>query len=116
MAAGADAQAHRRGRVAQDRVVLEHAGERVVVPAVDQEDRDLPSRVSRLAEVDRGPERVVGPGVRELVLVERQVLAGEMADHVAERQVVEPGAQLGHATLDRFGRDVVDDGCRRSAC
>ena len=60
-------------------------------------------------EVERGPERVIGPGVGELVLVQREVLAGEMADDVTERQVVEPGAQLVHPTLDRFRRDVVDD-------
>ena len=42
VAAGADAQVHGRGRVAQDRVVVEHAGQRVVVPAVDQQDGDVP--------------------------------------------------------------------------
>ncbi len=108
MTARADAQVHRCGRVAQDRVVGEHAGERVVVPAVDQQDRDLPVG-EHLAEVDRGPERVARRTVRELVVVERQVLAGEVADDVAEGEVVETGAQFGHAPLDRFGRDVVDD-------
>ena len=54
--------------------------------------------------------------VRELVVVQREVLAGEVADHVAEREVVEARLQLGHAPLDRFGRDVVDDRWRSSAC
>ena len=93
VATGADAQVHRRGRVAEDRVVGEHAGQRVVVPAVDEQDRHLPVG-EHPAEVDRGPERVVGPAVRELVLVEREVLAGHVTDDVAERQVVEAGAEL----------------------
>jgi hypothetical protein len=60
------------------------------VPAVDEEDRDTPV-LQQAAKVERGPERVVRPGVRQLVPVERQVLAGEVADDVAQRQVVEAG-------------------------
>jgi hypothetical protein len=45
--------------------------------------------------------------VRELVRYSG-VLAGEMADDVTERQMVEPGAVCS-SDVDRFRRDVVED-------
>ena len=84
VSAGADAQMHRGGRGAQDGVVLHHTGQRVIVPAVDEQGRHRPVRQKR-PEVDRIPKGVPGAAMGELVPVELQVDAGETVDHLTKR-------------------------------
>ena len=81
---GADAQMHGGGRGAQDGVVLHHAGQRVIVPAVDEQGRHRPFR-QQGPEVHRIPKGIPGAAVSELVPVELQVDAGEPVDHLTER-------------------------------
>ncbi len=93
------------GAAAQEGVVIHHAGQRVIVPAVDEQCRHRPFRQQR-PEVHRIPKGIPGAAVSELVPVELQVDTREPANHLTERQVVEARLQLGHAPLDALGRDV----------
>ncbi len=106
--AGTDAEVDGSGGVTEGLVVGDHARQRIVVPPVDQERRDRPLG-EQAAEVDGVPEPVAGARVLELILVEREVLARDVAQDIAEREVVEGGPQLGHASFDGLGGDVGHD-------
>ena len=71
------------GEARQDGVVLDHARQRVIVPAVDEQGRHGPIRQQR-PEVHRIPKDIPGAVVSELVPVELEVDAGEPVDHLTE--------------------------------
>ena len=72
------------GDARQDGVVLHHARQRVIVPAVDEQSRHRPFRQQR-PEVHGIPKGIRGAAVSKLIPVELQVDAGESLDHLTER-------------------------------
>ncbi len=104
--AAADAHPHGRAPGAQRDVVVAHAGERRVEPAVDQQRRHRPP-VQQLLEANRRPVRIVGRRVRELLLVERVVLPRHVHERVAEGEVLVRAHEHLLLALDALRRDVL---------
>ena len=104
--AAADAQSDGPAVVAEGDEVVAHARERRVEPAVDEQRRHRPPFDVRL-EVERRPVRIVRGRMRDLLLEERVVLAGDVEQRIAHRKVVERGDERLLPALDALQRDVL---------